>query len=61
LLLATEDLDDALALGQAALAGHEKVLGPGHFWTKEAAHTVAEALGALGRHAEAASLRERYN
>jgi len=53
--LATE----ALALGETALAGSEKVLGRNHAWTKDSARVTAAALDALGRTEKAKALGER--
>jgi tetratricopeptide (TPR) repeat protein len=60
LLLITDRAADALQLGQAALTTHERINGPNHPWTKDSARVTADALDALGRAAEAASLREQY-
>jgi hypothetical protein len=43
-----------------ALAAHQKVLGPTHQWTKDSARVTADALIALNRSEEAATLRERF-
>ena len=51
---------EALALGETALAAHDKALGPDHAWTKDSARVTADALDALGRAEEAKALRERY-
>jgi hypothetical protein len=51
---------EALALSEAALAAHDKVLGADHPWTRESARVKADALDALGRTDEAAALRARY-
>jgi Tetratricopeptide repeat len=51
---------EALTLGQAAVAAHDKALGPNHPWTKDSARVPADALDALGRTEEAKALRERY-
>ena len=51
---------EALALGESALAAHDKVLGRNHDWTKDSARATADALDALGRTEEAKVLRERY-
>jgi hypothetical protein len=51
---------EALALGQSALAAHDKVLGRHHAWTKDSARITADALDALGRTEDAKALRERY-
>jgi hypothetical protein len=51
---------EALALGEAALATHEKTSGPDHPWTKDAARATADALDALGRAEQAVALRARY-
>jgi hypothetical protein len=60
LLLMTSRAAEALLLGAAALATHERGSGPNNRWTKDSAHVTAAALAALGRAAEAAALRERY-
>jgi hypothetical protein len=60
LLLVTKHPVEALALGEVALAAHQKALGPSHDWTKDSARVMADALTALGRPDEAAALRERY-
>ena len=60
LLLASGDAGEALALGEAALVVHDKVLGKDHPWTKDSARVTADALDALGRGGEAAALRRRY-
>ena len=60
LLLASGNASEAVALGEAALAGHHKVLGPTHPWTKDSARVTADALAALGRPDEAAAIRARY-
>jgi Tetratricopeptide repeat len=52
---------EALALGETALIGHDKVLGRDHPRTKANARITADALGALGRADEAKALRERYS
>ena len=44
---------EALALGETALAAHDKVLGRDHAWTKDSARITADALDALGRAEEA--------
>ena len=51
---------EALALGETALAAHDKALGRDHAWTKDSARVTADALDALGRTEEAKALRERY-
>jgi len=51
---------EALALGQTALAAHDKALGPTHPWTKDSSHVTADALDALGRTEEATTLWERH-
>src|SRR5262245_27027939 len=51
---------EALALGETALAAHDKALGPHHVWTKDSARIAADALAPLGRAEEAIALRERY-
>jgi hypothetical protein len=48
---------EALALGDTALAAHDKLLGRHHAWTKESARVTADALG---RTDEAKALREKY-
>ena len=48
---------EAMALGDTALAAHDKLLGRHHAWTKESARVTADALG---RTEEAKALRERY-
>ena len=52
--------DEALTLGETALAAHDKILGRDHAWTKDSARVTADALDALGRTEEAKALRERY-
>jgi hypothetical protein len=51
---------EALALGEKALANHNKALGPDHSRTKKSARVTGDALDALGRTEEAKTLRERY-
>jgi len=60
LFLATDQPTEALALGEIALAAHDKALERDHAWTKDSAHLAADALNALGRTEEAKALRERY-
>jgi tetratricopeptide (TPR) repeat protein len=60
LLLATNEPVEAIALGEAALAAHSKALGAGHAWTKDSARITADALDALGRTAEATTVRGQY-
>jgi tetratricopeptide (TPR) repeat protein len=60
LLLAISRAEDALASAQAAFETHEKTLAAGHAWRIDSALTCAEALAALGRHAESDELRRRY-
>ncbi len=60
LLLGSGSANQALALGEAALAGHHKALGREHKWTKDSARVTADALDALGRADEAMALRARY-
>jgi hypothetical protein len=60
LLLTRGQAIEALALGETALAAHDKVLGRDHAWTKESARVTADPLDALGRTEEAKALRERY-
>ncbi len=52
---------EALALGDTALAAHDKLLGRHRAWTKESARVTADALDALVRTEEAKALRERYS
>ena len=52
---------EALALGDTALAAHDKLLGRHHAWTKESARVTADALDALVRTEEVKALRERYS
>jgi hypothetical protein len=47
-------------MSKAALEVHEKKLGLDHRWTKDSAHTTANALDALGRAEEARALRAKY-
>ena len=49
LLLAAGVASEALALGESALAAHEKILGRDHPWTADSARVAAEAREALGR------------
>ncbi len=60
LLLASGNPAEAFALGNIALTAHMKVLGLNHRWTKDSARVMVEALGALGRKAEATVLAEHY-
>jgi tetratricopeptide (TPR) repeat protein len=60
LLMTCRSTTEALALGEAALAAHDKVLGRDHVWTKDSARVTGDALDALGRTEEAKALRERY-
>jgi Tetratricopeptide repeat len=60
LLLAQSQPTKALALGETALANHQKALGPDRAWTKDSARITADALDALGRTEEPKVLRERY-
>jgi acetyl-CoA acetyltransferase len=60
LLLAAGSATEALTLGETALAGHKRILGENHHWTKDSASTTADALAALGRADESVALRERY-
>ena len=63
-ILGSERMDghstEALALGDTALAAHDKLLGRHHAWTKDSARVTADALDALGRAEEAKALREKY-
>ena len=45
---------------QAAFETHERTLAAGHAWRIDSALTCADALAALGRHAESDELRRRY-
>ena len=60
-ILGSERMDghstEAMALGDTALAAHDKLLGRHHAWTKESARVTADALG---RTEDAKALRERY-
>jgi hypothetical protein len=60
MLLVTSQPAEALALGETALAVHDKVLGRDHTWTKDSAGVTANAFDALGRAEQAKALRERY-
>ncbi len=60
LLLVSGSATEALALGETALAAHDKVLGPDHHLTKDSARVTADALDALGSADKAAALRARY-
>jgi tetratricopeptide (TPR) repeat protein len=60
LLLITGRPEQALKLGQAALASHARSR-PNHPWTKDSARVTADALDALGRADEANALRARYD
>ena len=64
-VLGSERMDghstEALALGDTAVAAHDKLLGRHHAWTKESARVTADALDALVRTEEAKALRERYS
>jgi tetratricopeptide (TPR) repeat protein len=60
LLLMTDRAAQALQLGRAALSTHEHASGPNHPWTKDSARVTADAFDALGRAAEATSMREQY-
>jgi hypothetical protein len=59
LLLDTGRAANALALAETALATHEASLGTNHPSTEASARVTADALDALGRTEEAASLRVR--
>jgi hypothetical protein len=59
-MLDTGRAAEALPLAQAALATHEATSGPNNPWTKDSARVVADALDALNRGGEAATLRARY-
>jgi hypothetical protein len=60
LLLAAGAQTEAFALGEKALANHDKAFRRDHSWTKDSARVTADALDALGRTEEAKALRERY-
>jgi hypothetical protein len=51
---------EALALGEKALANHDKALGRDHSRTKDSARVTADAIDTLSRTEEAKALRERY-
>jgi tetratricopeptide (TPR) repeat protein len=51
---------ETLTFSETALAGHEKILGRNHQWTRDSAETAADALANLGRADEALALRERF-
>jgi hypothetical protein len=55
MLLVTSQPAEALALGETALAVHDKVLGRDHTYG-----VTANAFDALGRAEQAKALRERY-
>ena len=59
-ILGSERMDghstEAMALGDTALAAHDKLLGRHHAWTKESARVTADALDALGSTEEAKAL-----
>jgi len=59
LLLMTDRPREALLLGEAALAVHQAANGPNNAYTKDSATVTADALDALGRADEAATLRAR--
>jgi hypothetical protein len=59
-MLDTGRAAEALPLAQAALATHEATSGPNHPWTKDSARVTADALDALNRDGEAATLRARH-
>ena len=60
LLLDTHRVPEAHALAAAALAIHAATRAPNHRWTKDSARVTADALDALGRAAEAVTLRARF-
>src|SRR5262249_42153936 len=60
LLLVSGHANEAITLGETALAAHEKVLGRNHAWTVDSARVTTDAMGAVGRTEEAKALRERY-
>ena len=59
LLLATARTEEALGCARDAFDVHEKTLAAGHSWRIDSALTCADALAALGRHAESDELRRR--
>ena len=59
-MLASGQPVEALRLGEAAVAAHERMLGPKHPWTSDSARVTAEALDALGRGEGATALCARY-
>jgi hypothetical protein len=61
LLVTAGSAAETLTFGETALAGHEKVLGKNHRWTKDSAGTTADALAALGRADDALVLRNSYS
>jgi hypothetical protein len=56
----SSELHEALILADTARSAHDQTLGRDHPWTKGSARVTADALDALGRTEEAATLRERY-
>jgi len=60
IMLKTDRLEKALAEAQTALAIHDKTLRPEHPRVKASARICADALTALGRGDEAATLCARY-
>jgi hypothetical protein len=59
-LVAAGSPAEALTFSETALAGHAKIFGQNHRWTRDSAGTTADALAALGRADEALALRKRY-
>jgi TIR domain/Tetratricopeptide repeat len=59
-LLANGAPADALQHAETALAAHANALGADDVWTKDSARVAADALAALGRAEEAATLRQSY-
>jgi hypothetical protein len=59
-MLVSGEALEALPLLEESLAGHQRVLGPDHAWTRDTAHATADVFEALGRAAEAAKIRARF-
>ena len=60
LLVSAGSAAEALALGETALASHEKSFGKKHRWTRDSARSTADCLAALGRAEDARVLRNSY-
>jgi tetratricopeptide (TPR) repeat protein len=60
LFLAEGAATEAFIASETALAALEESLGKNHSWTKGCAHVAGDALAAVGRAGEAASLRARF-